>query len=113
MPYGDRTGPLGGGPMTGRGAGYCAGYGVPGYANPGFGLGFRGRGWRRGGFGFRHHYAPGFGWQRAGWGAPWPSVAEPTKEEELAALNNQADALKNSLDAIEKRIKEIGDNLDK
>ena len=49
---------MGMGPMTGRGAGYCAGYPVPGYMNPmpggggcgrgrGFGRGF-GRGWGRG-----------------------------------------------------------------
>ena len=44
MPGGDRTGPRGMGAMTGRAAGYCAGFGVPGYANPvigrGFGMGF-------------------------------------------------------------------------
>ena len=40
MPAGDRTGPLGMGPMTGRAAGYCAGYPVPGYANPIPGRGF-------------------------------------------------------------------------
>ena len=28
---------MGMGPMTGRGAGYCAGYNVPGYLNPGGG----------------------------------------------------------------------------
>jgi len=39
MPAGDGTGPLGFGPMTGRAAGYCAGYPVPGYMNP-----VRGRG---------------------------------------------------------------------
>ena len=45
---------MGQGPMTGRGAGYCAGYGVPGYANPWGGAfggargGGRGRGWRHG-----------------------------------------------------------------
>ena len=39
MPRGDRTGPAGMGPMTGRGAGYCAGYSVPGFANPAFGRG--------------------------------------------------------------------------
>jgi hypothetical protein len=33
MPGGDRTGPNGLGPMTGRRAGYCAGYPVPGYMN--------------------------------------------------------------------------------
>ncbi len=34
MPLGDGTGPAGMGPMTGRAAGYCAGYPVPGYMNP-------------------------------------------------------------------------------
>ncbi|MBN2270494.1 MAG: DUF5320 domain-containing protein [Sedimentisphaerales bacterium] len=34
MPYGDGTGPAGAGPMTGRAAGFCAGYPLPGYANP-------------------------------------------------------------------------------
>ncbi len=38
MPRGDGTGPMGTGPMTGRGAGYCAGYTAPGYTDPvGFG----------------------------------------------------------------------------
>jgi hypothetical protein len=56
MSGGDRTGPVGRGPMTGHTVGYCAGFGMPGYANPvpggGFGMGFgcgrgfRGRGWR-------------------------------------------------------------------
>ena len=42
MPRGDRTGPWGLGPRTGRAAGYCSGYPVPGYMNPtpGFGRGF-------------------------------------------------------------------------
>lgn len=43
MPAGDGTGPLGFGPMTGRAAGYCAGYPVPGYMNPIPGGGFWGR----------------------------------------------------------------------
>ncbi|MBN1664285.1 MAG: DUF5320 domain-containing protein [Deltaproteobacteria bacterium] len=34
MPGGDRTGPAGMGPMTGRAAGFCAGYPTPGYTNP-------------------------------------------------------------------------------
>jgi len=53
MPRGDGTGPMGMGPMTGRAAGYCAGFPVPGFMNPiggrlGLGLG-RGSGrgfWR-------------------------------------------------------------------
>jgi len=43
MPRGDGTGPMGLGPMTGRAAGYCVGYGAPGFMNPipraGFGVG--------------------------------------------------------------------------
>jgi len=34
MPHGDRTGPLGQGPRTGRGAGYCSGNTKPGYMTP-------------------------------------------------------------------------------
>ena len=64
MPRGDGTGPMGMGSMTGRGAGWCAGFGMPGYANPipgrGFGMGFgRGRGFfggRGGGRGWRNMY---------------------------------------------------------
>ena len=45
MPRGDRTGPTGLGPMTGRAAGFCAGYPVPGYINPAIGrAGFYGVG---------------------------------------------------------------------
>jgi len=57
MPRGNGTGPMGMGPMTGRAAGLCAGFRVPGFANfmggrgtwgRGFGMG-RGQG-RRSGF---------------------------------------------------------------
>jgi len=34
MPAGNGTGPAGMGPMTGRAAGYCAGYAMPGFMNP-------------------------------------------------------------------------------
>jgi hypothetical protein len=45
MPFGDGTGPAGLGPMTGRAAGFCAGYPVPGYMNPVMGkAGFYGSG---------------------------------------------------------------------
>ncbi len=68
MPFGDGTGPRGLGPMTGRGMGYCAGFGRPGVYNPvpgggygGYGFGLA-RGWGRG---------MGVGWGRGmgvGWG---------------------------------------------
>jgi hypothetical protein len=49
MPWGDKTGPAGTGPKTGRGAGFCAGSDAPGCANPDAGRGRkRGLGQRRG-----------------------------------------------------------------
>jgi hypothetical protein len=42
MPGGDGTGPGGMGPMTGRAAGFCAGFPAPGYANPVGGRGMAG-----------------------------------------------------------------------
>ena len=54
MPGGDRTGPMGMGPMTGRAAGICAGNTVPGFASAPGGRGFRGgRGQGNGGQGGR------------------------------------------------------------
>lgn len=41
MPGGDGTGPVGRGPRTGRGAGFCAGYDQTGSSNPGAGGGMR------------------------------------------------------------------------
>ena len=41
MSGGDGTGPLGYGPRTGRGLGYCAGFSRPGYMQSGQGLGLR------------------------------------------------------------------------
>ncbi|NLT41727.1 MAG: DUF5320 domain-containing protein [Anaerolineae bacterium] len=115
MPRGDRTGPAGMGPMTGRGAGYCAGYSTPGYANPvggrGFGMGFGGRG--GGGWGRRNwYYATGVpGWARFGsqpaWGAV-PPVA-PSREQEVQALRSQQETLGSMLEDIQARLRELED----
>jgi len=74
MPFGDGTGPAGMGPMTGRAAGFCAGYPVPGYMNP---VGARGfvpaagvpavGPYGAGSYG----YGAGSGMPYAGWGNPW------------------------------------------
>ena len=122
MPFGDGTGPAGLGPMTGRAAGYCAGYPVPGYMNPVPGRGFwgRGGGWGRG-RGWRHwYYATGLpGWSRAGalpaWGAPpyapfaygTPYAPQMTEEQELESLKGQAEYLEDALEGIRKRMQEI------
>ena len=129
MPGGDGTGPGGMGPMTGRAAGFCAGYPVPGYANPvagrGMGMGW-GRGFRGGGFG----RGRGFGWAGAGYGVPaWGGAANPyvgggaaavpyayggapfapglTAQQELDNLKGQAEYFEDSLDGIKKRIEEL------
>lgn len=123
MPAGDGTGPLGMGPMTGRAAGYCAGYGVPGYANPipgrgfwGFGRGFWGRG-----RGYRHwYYATGLpGWARGGAPArhPYapvaPYYAQPTPEQEMDFLKQQAEYFQNALAGINKRIEDLEQDAEK
>jgi len=96
---------MGQGPMTGRQAGYCAGFPRPGYMNPvggmGFGRGggFGGRGGRGfGGRGWRNrYYATGLtGWQRAAMYDPAfvapvaapvaPIPAAPTSEQQVGAL---------------------------
>jgi len=119
MPAGDRTGPAGWGPMTGRGLGYCAGYGAPGYASPAPGMGRgrgawgAGRGWGGGGRrGWRHgYYATGLpGWARTGYPpfggyAPYPEP--PSAEQETEFLKDQAEALKRELDAIARRLDEL------
>jgi hypothetical protein len=67
MPFGDGTGPAGLGPMTGRAAGFCAGYPVPGYMNPAMrGTGFYGTGSPT--FGA---YSARYGMPYGGWGNPW------------------------------------------
>jgi len=123
MPGGDGTGPGGMGPMTGRAAGYCAGYSVPGYMNPIGGRGYWGWGrGRGGGWGRRNwFYATGLtGWQRAGLG--WPAYGAPsgystpyaapfgpavTKEQQLDALKGQAKYFEDALEGVRKRIAEI------
>jgi len=119
VPWGDRTGPAGAGPMTGRGLGYCAGYPHPGYAAPGvggmgLGRGYgRGAGWGGRGGGWRHRnqfYATGVpGFARAGY-APYPPQGyyePPTPEQEREALSHAAEELKTELSEIEKRLKDL------
>ena len=110
MPGGNRTGPIGMGPMTGRAAGYCAGYQIPGYANPVPGrswFGF-GRGWGRGrGHGWRYWY---WSTRLPGWRRDYVdprmyyNVTDITQEEETSILKAQADVLRKQLKDIENSI---------
>jgi len=119
MPGGDGTGPAGMGPMTGRAAGYCAGYPVAGFMNPIPGRASWALG--RGGWGRRNwFYATGLtGWQRAAYGYPAfggvpygvpyaaPYVPTMTGEQELEMLKGQAEYFEDALDGIRKRIEEL------
>ncbi len=105
MPGYDRSGPMGNGPMTGGGRGYCnsvnAGYGQTS-APIGFGRGMAyGRGFR-GGFGANGRGGPGRGFARY---SPAEFVQNPA--DELSQLKQQADSVKNTLESINKRIAEL------
>ncbi len=101
MPRGDRTGPNGMGPRTGRGAGFCNGYNRPGYMNGGAGTGFGyGRGMGRG-------YGRGMGY---GYAAPYGASYTPySKETEKGYLENEISILKEQLKASEARLADLGD----
>ena len=111
MPAGDRTGPEGMGPQTGRGAGYCTGNDQPGYAYSRYG-----RGYRNHMFGGRRFFGRGFrgrnrmpmhaGWM--GYGAypgAYPPPAPMTEEQEQEALKSEESWLQEQLDAVRERMK--------
>lgn len=116
MPRGDRTGPMGQGPVTGRGLGYCSGYDSPGFAKGfgggmGRGMGFgRGSGFGRGmgmgrGMGFGHGRSFGGAYTGSFPGYPW--MSSMSKEDEVKLLKSQAYALSRSQKDIEKRLGEL------
>ena len=123
MPRGDGTGPGGFGPMTGRAAGYCAGYDVPGSADA---LGERGRIGARGrgaarvrqgagagpGRGHRRmYYATGLpGWMRygcRGWAARPTAGMSTEREKEL--LGQQVQFLRSELEFVDRRLNDLAD----
>lgn len=129
MPRGDGTGPVGAGPMTGRGAGFCAGYSVPGYMNPGigFGMGFgRGRGFGiRGGFGRGYGFGRGLGfgrgrgfgrmcnfigmpwWARYGYAGYDESITPEVEADEKEFLSNQVKYLEGQLSQVKERLETL------
>ena len=113
MPGFDGTGPMGMGPITGGGRGFCASS-RPGVAAPSFRCGFSGRG---GGRGRRNwFYATGLpGWQRAASGIPaFGRSGAPfgvgsygpvwTAQQEKEALKEQVEFLKSQLNELQNRI---------
>ena len=106
MPGGDRTGPMGMGPRTGRRAGFCGGAGVPGCMN-------HRRGARLGpGTGTRTwwpwtanmFHATGLpGWMRSGPGGVAPAEV-PASEVERPSLQDQVETLQSQLDEVKRQL---------
>ena len=115
MPRGDRTGPEGIGPRSGRGLGYCNGYETPGYmkARP-----FGGRGLGRG---FRRGFSQGFG---RGSGYRWrmyqpydeyyqpPPTPSMNPEEDTTYLKQVIKDLEQELTSLKDRLQELGKKKD-
>lgn len=133
MPWGDQSGPEGWGSMTGRGLGYCAGYNSPGFTKGtprgggGFGRGFgrgSGRGFRGGrsgrGFGYARAYPAYANYpaapvrrvpvSRGSATVPYPQYVY-SKEDEVADLKAEKQALENDLKMISETIQDVDKRL--
>jgi len=89
MPGGDKTGPQGEGPLTGRQAGYCSGSEQPGYTGAGYGR-------------------PGYG-RRSFWrGRPrrgrWPAQVPVQATEEHKSLLQEVRELKDMVSGLQKKV---------
>ncbi|MGC9293430.1 MAG: DUF5320 domain-containing protein [Acidobacteriaceae bacterium] len=107
MPFRDGTGPLGQGPRSGWGAGFCGGPRSSGSTGA---IAGRGLGMGRGGQGGRgrrnQFFATGLrGWQRAAGTAPVTTAA--TEQQEIIALKNQIGSLQATLEQMSKRAEEL------
>lgn len=105
MARGDKTGPMGQGPMTGRSLGYCAGYESPGFTR-GFGGG-RGQGRGFGGGGRGRGIANGRGF---GFNAGYTNAPQANSNDEILNLKAQAESLKKAQEEIERRLKDLENN---
>ncbi|RQV97738.1 hypothetical protein EH220_04460 [bacterium] len=112
MPGGDRTGPLGMGPRTGRAAGFCSGNDQPGYAGS--------RGGRGRGLGLGRGLGQGYGRRGRGMRFRNPSSPLPANralegeqpagtnsEIEIQELQRQSKTLQSELNSIQKRLAEL------
>lgn len=102
MPRGDKTGPNGQGPMTGRRMGFCAGANAPGFMNSGFS--------RSTGRDFGRGFGRGLGWRQGFQQAQPIQQIQPTvitEKQEKQFLEQELSALKEDIKEIEKRLKEM------
>ena len=104
MPRGDKTGPLGEGPRTGRQMGYCVGNEDPGFIYPNAirGVGYR----RRFRGGFAQGRGPGFGF-RHGFESNYEESIPDVSERTL--IENEIRILKDQMSALEDRLSKMGE----
>ena len=114
MPAGDRTGPVGNGPKTGRAMGLCNDFETPGYMNQpntNFGRGRGGQGFGAGqGFGGNRPRGRGRFWGLGRFFGQNRLVnqAQPNgTEQNLQSLKDQAEQLQNSLSQINETIAKL------
>lgn len=113
MPGFDGTGPMGAGPLTGGGRGFCRASGRPSGrrggsgrgVGRGFGAGF-GLGYGRG-FGPRNFYPAAWDGYGPGYGASYAGPYAERSQDELSMLKSEADRMRGELGAITKRIGEL------
>jgi hypothetical protein len=101
MPRGDGTGPIGYGPGTGRGAGYCIGSFEPGYMRKpcfGYGRAFVKRFGRRYGFHQMFHGAGSVG---------FANNAVNSEAAEIKLLQRQAAILEKRLQQVNQRLSSL------
>lgn len=113
MPRGDKTGPQGKGPMTGRGAGFCAGNEIAGFENDkftrrggagmgyGYGHGMAGRYRGRGGFGYG--YGRGMGFRQ---------MENANTEVESTILGTRISNLEEAIKKLSEELKKISGSLE-
>ena len=100
VPAGDRTGPRGTGPMSGKAAGYCVEHQAPGYASPGYDSGM--------GWGHGRGFGRGRGRRFRGGITGMPDAAPAaTREQELEMLKQRAEYFKKAGEEISARIEKI------
>ncbi len=108
MPRGDRNGPNGYGPRTGRGLGFCSGYPTPGYlTDDGMGWGRGYGGGRGGGRGYGRGRGLGRGWNMyppVNYAPVYPTPVSYDEEAYTKNLENQVKYLEDSLKAVKEQL---------
>lgn len=97
MPRGDKTGPEGMGPLTGRQMGYCAGNNSPGFTEN---ERIRGRGFGRG---LRFGWGNGRGFGR-GRRYQWEYSEDMLRVSEKTLIENEIRVLKDQLSFLEEQL---------